>query len=157
MTTGRRTAAFCAVLATWSLGAGSGLQAQDRQACEWPWVGENPASIGVGRLLCVGGACEINMTSDDGRLAHRFATEPRVTELRPPATGPLRELDVIVAIDGVPITTIEGGRRLARLEVDRPVALTIRRDRQLRTVDIVPVRGCPIGSLSVRWAGGEDG
>lgn len=156
MTGKRKTAFICGMLATWSLGAASGLEAQNGPACEWPWVDENPASIGVGRLLCVGGACEINMTADDGSLAHRFATEPRVTELRPPATDVLRELDVIVAIDGVPITTIEGGRRLARLEVDVPVALTIRRDGRLRTTEIVPVPGCPIGSLSVRWAEGGD-
>jgi hypothetical protein len=119
------------------------------QACDWGWVGENPASLGIGRLLCIGGACEINVDTRDG-LAHRFATEPRVTELRAPASRVLEDRDIIVAIEGQPITTPEGGRRLAQLTVGTPVVLTIRRQHALQDVRLVPIPGCPIGALSVR-------
>lgn len=120
------------------------------QACSWDWVGQNPASIGIGRFLCVGGECEINLPEPDGGRAHRFSTEPMVTELAPPALGILRDLDVIVAVDGVPITTLEGGRRLARIEVGVPVTLGIRREAERIDVRLVPVPGCPTGALSVR-------
>lgn len=133
-----------------SLPVGGGLAAQ---ACEWGWVGGDAASIGIGRLVCVGGECEINLAESDGRLAHRFTTEPRVSELSEPAASELREGDVIVAVDRAPITTLEGGRRLARAEVGVPIELTIRWGATLRTVRLVPVPGCPIGSLSVRRPG----
>lgn len=125
------------------------------QACPWDWVGENPASIGIGRLLCVGGECEINLPAGGGLLAHRFSTEPMVTELREPASRVLRDRDAIVSVDGVPITTLEGGRRLAQLTVGVPVRLVIRRAGDVREVNLVPVPGCPIGALSVRRPPGD--
>lgn len=149
----RRSLAAIVLLAGHGLLPGSGELVG--QACEWDWVEEDAASIGVGRLLCVGGECEINLVEPDGRRAHRFTTEPRVEELSEPAASELREGDVIVAVDGAPITTLEGGRRLARAEVGAPIELTIRRDGALRTVRLVPVPGCPIGALSVRRSGAE--
>lgn len=143
---GRRVRAVLLALVTGALGGGGAAG----QACSWDWVGEDPASIGIGRLLCVGGECEINLPEPDGGRAHRFSTEPMVTELAPPARGILRDLDVIVAVDSVPITTLEGGRRLARIEVGVPVTLKIRRAAERIDVRLVPVPGCPTGALSVR-------
>lgn len=114
------------------------------------WAGDQPASLGIGTLRCIGGDCEINMRADDGGLEHRFSTTPRVEELRPPASDALRDGDIIESVDGEPITSRRGGRRLARLTVGVPTALGIRRGDSSRTVRLTPVPGCPTGSLSVR-------
>ena len=150
MRTTRRMLVGVLALSVYALSTATGLGAQ---ACEWGWVEDDAATIGIGRLLCLGGECEINLVESDGQRAHRFTTEPRVMELSAPASSELREGDVIVAVDGVPITTLEGGRRLARAEVGVPIELTVRGSTGLRVVRLVPVPGCPIGSLSVRRAG----
>ena len=58
--------------------------------------------------------------------------------------------DVILAIDGVPITTSEGGRRIANLDVGETVSLLIRRDGDEMDVNLVPVLGCNTPGISVR-------
>jgi S1-C subfamily serine protease len=117
-----------------------------------PWAPSPSATIGIDRLLCRGGPCEINLETREG-LAHRFSTEPVISRLRPDAPGALAEGDVIVAVDGALITTREGGRRLADLVVAEPVTLTLRRDGRMIDVALIPVPGCPIGGLTVRSPG----
>ena len=79
--------------------------------------------------------------SDRG-FAHDFSTEPRVRGLEEnsPAWGKLQEGDILVAVDGVLITTREGGRRLANLTPNRPVKLRVRRGGQEMDVAVVMVR-----------------
>lgn len=129
--------------------ATSPLLAQERTAA-CPWAGPDPVGTGIERLLCLGGECDINLESPDGGLEHRFTTEPRIVRLRPPAADVLREGDVIVSVDGVPITTREGGRRLARPREDVPTTLGIRRGGRTFEVRVTPEPGCPIGGLAVR-------
>jgi hypothetical protein len=125
------------------------LAAQQPRA-ECPFAGPDPVGTGIERLLCLGGECEINLVSPDGGLEHRFTTEPRIVRLRPPADDVLETGDVIVSVDGVPITTREGGRRLARPQAGVAMALGIRRRGRTFEVRITPEPGCPIGGLAVR-------
>lgn len=118
------------------------------------WAGPGAADIGIERLRCVGGECEINVAVDGG-LEHRFSTEPRVDRLRSSAPDSIREGDVITSVDGRPITTRAGGRRLARLEIGQEVTLGLRRGERHFDVRLTPRAGCPISGLAVRPASAE--
>jgi hypothetical protein len=134
-----------------ALPAAAGAQ-QGGADARCPWAGPEPATIGIERLLCRGGSCSINVEDGEG-LAHRFSTEPVIQRLAANAPEELNQGDVIVAVDGVLITTPEGGRRLANLQIGTPVTLTLRgRDRTF-DVTLTPFRGCPTGGLSVRIPG----
>jgi hypothetical protein len=108
------------------------------------------ASLGIGEFLCVGGSCSINAAGGDPYL-HSFSTEPRVRDVDPegPAAGVLREDDVIVSVDGVLITTAEGGRRLGSLKPGEPVRLTVRRQGREVEVGLTPERSCDLPALEV--------
>jgi hypothetical protein len=66
--------------------------------------------------------------------AWSFSAEPRVFQIEAgsPADGVLRVGDLLIAIDGVLITTREGGRRFANLEPGSRVRLSFRRDGTVR-------------------------
>lgn len=130
----------------------AGAQATEEDC---PWAGRTPVGIGIERLRCIGGECEINVTAPDGGLEHRFSTEPRIDRLRAPAPDAIREGDVIASVDGLPITTRAGGRRLARLTAERDVTLGLRRGERYFEVRLRPQAGCPIGGLAVRRASSE--
>lgn len=108
------------------------------------------ATLGIGLLHCVGGSCTVNAREGRG-VRHDFSTEPRAWNLDPagPAARALREGDQITSIDGVLITTPEGGRRLANLRAGVPVRLGIRRDGATSTVRVVPAPGCNAPDLAV--------
>jgi hypothetical protein len=133
-----------------ALSTGAGLlRAQAPASC--PEGRELSGDLGIEQLICSGSACAVSLRDDAGYY-HDFSVEPRIGRLRsgtPPADA-LRDGDVIVAIDDVPITTREGGRRMANLTVGRPVTLTIRRDGQLLSVEVHPVPGCNMPGLRVR-------
>lgn len=146
-----RPSHVCGILLSMLLVAATHAGAQAKEeAC--PWAGRAPVGIGIERLRCVGGECQINLTAPDGRLEHRFSTEPRIDRLWPSASDAMGEGDVIVSIDGRPITTRAGGRRLARLTLERDVTLGLRRGERFLEVRLSPRPGCPIGGLAVRRA-----
>lgn len=107
--------------------------------------------IGISHLLCVGGSCSVNLRTNRG-YAHDFSTEPRIQGLEKdgPAWGKLQDGDILVAVDGALITTLEGGRRLANLTPGKPVTLSIRRGGREIDVTVVPRRGCNMPMLAVR-------
>lgn len=107
--------------------------------------------LGISHLLCVGGSCSVNLRTGRG-YAHDFSTEPRIQGLEKdgPAWGRLQDRDILVAIDGVLITTLEGGRRLANLTPGKPVELRIRRGGRDMDVTVVPRTGCNMPMLAVR-------
>lgn len=117
-----------------------------------PWAGRSPVGIGIERLRCIGGECQINLIGPDGGPEHRFTTEPRIDRLWASDSDAIREGDVIVSVDGRPITTRAGGRRLARLTLDRDISLGLRRGERYIEVLITPRPGCPISGLAVRRA-----
>ncbi|HUG00472.1 MAG TPA: hypothetical protein VML95_01280 [Longimicrobiales bacterium] len=134
------------------LSAPAVLAAQESARERCPWQGPEPATIGILRLLCRGGSCSINL-EEDGGLAHRFSTEPVIQELAADAPAELAEGDVIVQVDGALITTREGGRRLARLRVETPITLRLRRGGREFDARPTPRPGCGTGGLSVRVPG----
>lgn len=79
-----------------------------------------------------------NLQHTDGRLIWRFSDEPSIRAVRPggPAEGRLEPGDQIVSIDGLLITSVEGGRRFSGLEVGRTTTLVVRRGGREREVQI---------------------
>lgn len=125
------------------------VRSEQGAADRCPWAGPEPAGIGIERLLCIGGECKINLVAADGGLDHRFSTEPRIERLRPWASPELQEGDVIASVDGEPITTVAGGRALARLRPGMTVPLGLRRGDDYLQVRLTARSGCPISSLAV--------
>jgi hypothetical protein len=114
--------------------------------------------LGISDLSC---NCSTNfsLSSRDGRrlLVRQwiFRSEPvvRGVESNGPSAGKLREDDVITAVDGLLITTQEGGQRFSRLIPGQKVTLTIRREGREMPVPIVVGSICPEelgGPFSVR-------
>jgi membrane-associated protease RseP (regulator of RpoE activity) len=99
------------------------------------------ADLGVQSLECRD--CHIQVHDDEVRT-FRTGTELKLNRIRPggPTAAVLRDGDVLVAIDGAPITTAEGGRRFAALAPGRAATLTIRRDGLNRDVRVVPGAQC---------------
>ena len=70
-----------------------------------------------------------------------FATPPEVAGVQPDGPGAragVRPGDRILEIDGVPLTTREGGQRIGALREGQPVKLTIEREKQRLVVQLVP-------------------
>jgi S1-C subfamily serine protease len=107
--------------------------------------------LGIGRLTCLGGECDVNGLGHDGHYHHNFSREPVVSHLRAgsPAASMLRDGDAIVAVDDAPITTAEGGRRLANLTPGKSVHLLMRRDGKTFNAWMEPVTGCNMPMLVV--------
>ena len=110
--------------------------------------------LGINHLLCIGGDCTIYARIGDG-LTHQLTTEPRLHEvdLRGPSAGLVKEGDVLVAVDGLLVTTPEGGHRLASLKTRTQVLLWLRRDGRDVRVSVTTREGCGFGSLTVRAGG----
>lgn len=145
----------CAALALILIAAGSPAAHSDDAAVarmngRCPEGHPETGDLGIESLLCVTGSCAVNMRTDAG-FTHMFSTEPRIRGLvdGSPADGNLMDGDIIIAIDGVLITTREGGRRLANLRPGDPVTLRIRRGRDEMDVTLVPRLGCNMPGLAV--------
>lgn len=69
-----------------------------------------------------------------------FQTEPQIRKVDRdgPSRDKLKNGDLIVAIDGMLITTRKAGVRFANLAAGEPVELEIRRGRQRRVVTVIP-------------------
>lgn len=99
--------------------------------------------LGISGLGISGGDGHLRMAhEDDGTIRYRFFTEPSVLSVSGPAEGRLRSGDVLVAVDGHPITTPEGSRRFGEVEPGESVRLRARRDGRLRTVTLVAGSRC---------------
>lgn len=100
--------------------------------------------LGVAGAGCRGDECVIARVRDgehdDGtaRYTWIYSIEPEVTAVREggPVDGVLRGGDRIVAIDGAPITTREGSRRLQHVKPGEIVRVAYRRDGRLREVEV---------------------
>lgn len=107
-------------------------------------AGETPCPGGLPRVGHLGFEqidcnCTVRMDMKTGLSRWTFRAEPvvRRVESDGPAAGALREGDVIAAIDGVLITTADGGRRFGQVRPGQTVQLTVRRngrDQQVRVV-----------------------
>ena len=109
-------------------------------------------TIGITRLECIGRSCSVSVADGRGGWTHDFAVEPRLgaVDASVPPARQIRVGDIVLAIDEVPITTREGGRRLANLNVGDTVRLRLRREGKEIELAVVPVLGCNTPGLSVR-------
>lgn len=105
--------------------------------------GFEEGSIGISGLAC-DGECTLTLRKDGTERSWSFSTEPRVFGINDegPADGILREGDHLVAIDGVLITTQEGGRRYANLQPGETVDVRFRRDGRVREATLEVVGDC---------------
>jgi len=107
-------------------------------------------AIGISMYHCIGGRCWYN----DGPTNrwYQFSSEPRIRNLAPggpAATAGLSEGDVLLAVDGAPITTASVGRHLANLVPGKVVRLTMRRGSRMFHALVMPAAGCRIPGLAV--------
>jgi S1-C subfamily serine protease len=142
----RRIPLFFAVATACAFAAGAQTTARLRCPEGHPTTGD----LGIESLICVAGSCSVNLRTGRG-YAHDFSTEPRIRGIQPggPAAGRLRDGDILISIDGVLITTREGGRRLANLVPGKAVKLRVRRGGKEMDVIVVPGVGCNMPRLAV--------
>lgn len=107
--------------------------------------------LGVRELICDGGPCAIYGRDSRG-LYHRLSIEPRLVgiDTNGPAAGIVHENDILVAVDQLLVTTLDGGRRLAQLTPNQPVELWLRRNGRDLKVTVTSTLGCGIRMLRVR-------
>jgi len=109
----------------------TGLAARQSDGC----VANENSTLGIGGIECRN--CRLGSS-------WAFGSEPKVLSVvgNGPAAGRLQPGDVIVSVDGLLITTREGGARLRRPEAGRAADLRVRRDGREVGVSIVPARAC---------------
>jgi S1-C subfamily serine protease len=106
-------------------------------------AGETPSGdLGYSGTECHG--CVISGRHVFGEPDMEFESEPILTGIREggPADGKLAEKDVLVAIDGQPITARAAAVQLSWLEPGKPVRLTVRRQGVLAEVEVTPTARC---------------
>jgi len=106
-------------------------------ACSAGW--STLGSLGISQFTC---DCSFNRKDSGG--VWRFRGEPQILGISAggPAEGKLRPGDVIVALDGILITTRAAGERLSNLDPGVPVTLTLRRNGREIQVEVTPGEKC---------------
>jgi len=120
------------ILGTFPLSGQTGLP--PAQECEDGLIAGN---LGISGLDCVG-ECTVTLSREGKEESWVFSTEPRVFSVEGggPAEGILEPGDYLVAIDGVLITTRQGGRKYADVEPGEIVTLRYRRDGNVHEAGI---------------------
>lgn len=120
------------------IAAGPAALAQSAQSAQaGPRCSEAPGALfGVGGFSCSNCSFELK----DGRTTYTFTSEPVVTSAQ--QGGSVVNGDVIVAVDGLPITTQAGAERFANPAVGTHV-LTVRRGRDRQDVRMELTSTCP--------------
>jgi len=135
------------------VGASGGVMAQEREHAEVHLEGAcGEQEVSIGELGIKGLACgPCTQTRRDGKWIWRFDAEPQVLEVETdgPADGKLEAGDQIVSVDGILITSTEGGDQWSRVEGGETVTLVIRRDGREQAVSIQASAKCEKRSFSV--------
>ena len=99
--------------------------------------------LGISGLNCRG-ECSITLNEAGNEQYWSFTTEPMITGVKDgsPADGALETGDILVAIDGIPITTAEGGHRFANVEPGEEVTLLVRRNNIRHEVTLEAAADC---------------
>jgi S1-C subfamily serine protease len=101
----------------------------------------------VGDLGIAGMNFKGSMTynTETGEHQWYFQAEPKVLKVDPkgPSAGKLKRGDVIMAIDGMPITTHKAGQRFGSIAPGDPVTLAVRRKNRVVDVVITARAVCP--------------
>jgi hypothetical protein len=94
-------------------------------------------NLGISGLDCVG-ECSVILSREGKEERWVFATEPRIFSIQAggPTDGILEAGDFLVSIDGLLITTREGGLRYAGLEPGETVTVRYRRGRETREAQL---------------------
>ena len=121
------------------------MRAQNAAAAPQAICGPGTADsgdLGYAATECHG--CVISGRHALGEPDMEFDSEPIISEIRAggPAEGKLEERDVLVALDGKPITTRAAAIQLSWLKPGEPVRVTVRRQDVLIDVEITPVARC---------------
>jgi len=123
---------------------GQALAQESAPVCEDEYL--SGGTLGIGLFQCAGGACTLYRPAGT-ESSHGFSVEPRVWDLSEPASGGLKDGDIILSVDGQLITTRRGGRRLASVKPGQEVELRIRRGKNEKTVSLIAVEGCEMSRL----------
>ncbi len=78
---------------------------------------------------------------EGGAESFNFAAPPEVAMVQPDGPGAragVRPGDRILEVDGVPLTTREGGQRIGALQEGRPIKLTIQRKNERLVLEMWP-------------------
>lgn len=122
-------------------GSAAALFAAEELECE---DGRKP----VGNLgitdMSMKGSLGIGIYEEDEPFWWHFQAEPKIEGVDPdgPSAGKLKKGDVIVAIDGMLITTRKAGIRFANLVPGEAVELTVRRRWRTIKTEITPTAVC---------------
>lgn len=106
----------------------AGPARESAQAC----AGERVGTLGLTGWDCRGD-CTLALDEEGRERAWSFSVEPRISGVVPggPADGLLQAGDVIVAVDGLLITTKEGGERIVNLPAGADVRIRYRRGSRM--------------------------
>lgn len=104
--------------------------------------------LGIGLYQCVRADCLLASRNTHGAV-DRFNVEPALWQIKRAAKGLIRNGDLLVAIDGHPITTPAGGARLATIRPGEHTTLVIRRDGRERSVQLTAVASCERPSIQL--------
>ncbi|MEP7325484.1 MAG: PDZ domain-containing protein, partial [Gemmatimonadota bacterium] len=123
--------------------APSGAQETAAAGCSSGWA--SFGALGISSFSC---DCTVTYRETDD-ISWIFRGEPTVTGIAEdgPASGKLRRGDVIVAIDGLLITTRAAGEKVASLKEGQAVALTVRRNGRVLEVQIRASDDCTTPGL----------
>ncbi len=98
-----------------------------------------PSALGPLGILEV--SCDCTFDSRNGTWTFRGEPEIRAVAPGGPSAGRLRPGDIVVAVDGIPITTRAAGTRLSRYTTT-PLTLRVRRGNREIEVRITPEEPC---------------
>lgn len=87
----------------------------------------------------------MSYNAETGEHKWYFQAEPKVREIDPegPSAGKLQSGDVLVAIDGMAITTNKAGQRFGGIGPGETVSLSVRRKGRVIEAAIIPRAVCP--------------
>jgi S1-C subfamily serine protease len=105
------------------------------------------AHLGIESFECRASSCWVNRPAEGTRV-HDFRVEP-IVHPDTAAGSPLRDGDVLVAVNGMLVTTPEAGRLLANLSTEAPVTLSVRRKGTAVQFTMMPLVGCNTPRLVV--------
>ena len=110
--------------------------------------GQSYGDLGIGLYQCVRADCLIagRNTQDAVDL---FNVEPALWQIKGAAKGLIRDGDLLVAIDGNPITTRAAGTRLATIRPDEHAKLRVRRDGREHFVQLTAFASCERPSIQI--------
>ena len=120
------------------------VTAQDRPSVQPVCAPGDSASGDLGYAATECHGCVISGRHAPGEPDMEFDAEPILSDIRAggPADGKLQERDVLVALDGKPITARAGALQLSWLKPGQPVRVTVRRQDVLTDVEITPTARC---------------